>query len=123
MTDHHGTQLGVDLYQLHLMGTVWLPDVAAQYERALGGLLSADGLFNGLSRSEGLGGPHGPVHGPWLEATRALQLRLLESYKTLTGVAQAVLLAKEAYAGADDAARDELNRLIKGTWVMGAAQP
>jgi hypothetical protein len=110
MTDH-GRDLGVDLYELHRLATRDLPEVAEQYDIAFLGLLNASANPQLFARPEIFGGEHGTLFRPWAELCADIRGCVSQSAARLRETAAVLMMAVDAYAGADDEARDELVRL------------
>src|SRR5262249_9738207 len=100
VTDH-GRDLGVDLYQLHLMATRDLPELVEQYDIALLGLLNAPANPQLFSRPEVFGGEHGTLFVPWADLCGDIRECVSQSAAGLSDTATALLAAVQVFANAD----------------------
>jgi hypothetical protein len=106
-----GKELGVVLHKLLVAGKKDLPAAAAQYQDARNNVARAgDAGSAPFVRPEQFGGPHG-AYGAWESLRAELEAILNETYKSLDLVGDALCLCAAEYAKADNAAKDELDRL------------
>ncbi|MDI1461987.1 hypothetical protein QEZ54_13515 [Catellatospora sp. KI3] len=112
----HGRDLGADLFRLYTMAKTNLPDVAAEYGAAAGFVGGADAAA-AFTRPAQFGGAQGPAYQPWLELRDTLRSFLADTDENLDETARALLLATDAYAGTDYAAKVEFERLKRESRV------
>jgi hypothetical protein len=107
-----GQDLGADLFRLYKMAKVNLPDVSGEYSDAAGFVGGTDtGLAKAFGRHAQFGGANGPAYQPWVELRDTVKKFLSDTDYNLDETAQALLLATDAYAATDNAAKTELDRL------------
>jgi hypothetical protein len=109
-----GKDLGVDIYELWLAGKEKLPTVAAQYDEARRHVASTDDhAVTALTIPSDLLGNHGEVLGPWIALRDELLTILTDTATNLTLVADALVIAADAYARTDHRAGREFDRLMQ----------
>jgi hypothetical protein len=117
---HHGTGLGVDLYNLEVAGRELLPAVADIYTSANRSIASTDSeLASAFRRPEQLGGGEfGPLYANWRALRDELQKVLGDTADNLRLLGHALNLAAIEYAKTDRAASAKLDSLESdhGNW-------
>ncbi len=116
----HGKDLGADLYHLWLAGNDNLPAVADEYRRTADDLSNIDNdIYRAMWRPARFGGDdYGTVFYAWTALRDELQSMLSDTATNLTLTGEALCLATNVYAKTDDAASDEMRRLIEVDGVV-----
>lgn len=109
----HGEELGADLYKLLVVGQQDLPSIAEIYHESVADLDAAGGQAGAAMNRPAFfgGGGGGPVQEAWSALEQTVQHLLKETASNLDDTGHALVLAVNAYAAADGAARDKLNSL------------
>jgi hypothetical protein len=103
--------LGADLYRLTVVAQRHFPTVAGDFGAAHAAVAGTVGMEGGLRRPAYFGGSVGPAMSAWSELRDHLASVLGQTRDNLNGVADALLLAVQVFANADQAAASELARL------------
>lgn len=106
-----GKELGFELNKLWDAGKKALPTVANDYRDARNNVAySGDGASTAFLRPAQFGGTHG-AYGAWEGLREELEGILDQTAKSLELVGEALVLCANEYAKADQAAKDEFERL------------
>jgi len=112
MPTDHGTDLGIDLFELYDVGSHKLPELATEYSIAAVGIATATAQATPLfTRPSEFGGVNGPLGPEWLSFSKTVGWLLDQTAKNLDDTGRALVMAADAYAEADDAAKRKFDQL------------
>lgn len=108
---HTGAELGADCADLWAAGHFELKPLGAVFREAARNLHLADCGLPNMYRDSRLDGPYGPVRDAWCDFRDDVFAVLRETAESLDLTGDALILAANEYLRADQAAKDEFDRL------------
>lgn len=109
-----GREFGADLYRIWLVGKKHLPTVADSLAETRGKVLRSELGDAAFRRPDVFGGGLGPAHQAIADLREQLSRMLDETSTNMHLTGDALVLAADAYAASDTAARDRLNEMRNG---------
>lgn len=110
---HVGEDLGVDLHNLYVAGTRFLPGIAEQIGQARSVLSTSDHFDAAFHRSPSIGGTWtGPAQVALAGWREVMEKVLRDSEDNMHTAGQALVLTANEYHQSDTAAHDKFNSML-----------